>query len=197
MPEIASPLLGAAAPPRAPSPSGPAPLRLSETRPAGLTQLAGWEGFDAAAAALLGGVGFADAGDYRIARESGGLILFRIGPDKLWLLSEGPSLDAATPEDERLVALDLGHARTRLVVDGPAAEALLARLAPIDFRRDALPPGGFVQTGVHHVGVLIHRRSQERFDLLTPVTWARSLWESISVAATPFGYETAAAERRS
>lgn len=42
--------------------------------------------------------------------------------------------------------------------------------------------------GIHRVGVLIHRTSEARFEIFTPVTWARSVWELLCLNATPFGY---------
>ncbi len=68
------------------------------------------------------------------------------------------------------------------------AEEVMARLAPIDFRASSMPVDSFVQTGIHHVGVLIHRTTEMQFEILTPVTWARSVWELICLNATPFGY---------
>ena len=46
----------------------------------------------------------------------------------------------------------------------------------------------FVQTGIHHVSVLIHRKNEMEFEIFTPVTWARSVWELICLNAAPFGY---------
>ena len=75
-----------------------------------------------------------------------------------------------------------------IIVDGTAAEEVMARLAPIDFRASSMPVEGFVQTGIHHVGVLVHRSDKMQFEIFTPVTWARSVWELICLNAAPFGY---------
>ncbi|MEL6977789.1 MAG: hypothetical protein AAGM38_03805 [Pseudomonadota bacterium] len=194
--QIASPLALTTAPSDAPSAAGAAALRISEARPSALWQLAGWEDFEAAAHPPLAALGFTDSGDYRRARQSGAIGLFRLAPDRLWLTADGPQADAAIEEacagaaGPALAVLNLSHSRTRIAVEGDDAEALLARLAPIDFSPGAFPIEGFAQTGAHHISVLIHRPQEARFEILTPVTWARSLWEAICAAATPFGYET-------
>ena len=61
-----------------------------------------------------------------------------------------------------------------IIVDGTAAEEVMARLAPIDFRASSMPVEGFVQTGIHHVGVLVHRSDEMQFEIFTPATWARN-----------------------
>lgn len=159
-----------------------------------LLQIAGWDGFEAAVLPALKKLGFSDLGTYQTARQHKGMWLFRIAPDRLLIAGQlaeklpGDLLD--TPD---LAVLDLGHARAKITVEGPAAENLMAHLAAVNFRQSALPAGDFVQTGIHHVGVLIRRSAEARFDIFVPASFARSIWELVCLNATPYGYDVAPA----
>lgn len=155
-----------------------------------LIQIAGWDDFMSEVSSGLKLLGFNDVGGYRNCQYSDEICLFRTAPDRVLILGQpigGLSNDLT--DSKSLAVLDMSHTRTRIVIDGHAVEQVLARLAPIDFRVTAMPAGSFIQTGVHRVGVLIHRTSQTRFEILVPVTWARSVWEIICLNSTPFGYD--------
>lgn len=165
-------------------------VSVSETPVIGLVQIAGWGNFDATVLPRLNDLGFSDAGDFRQCRRANDVHLYRISPDRVLIAAPSPiTLPASLQSNTSLAVLDLSHARVRIAIEGPAAEEVIARLASIDFREAAMPVGNFVQTGIHHVGVLIHRTSADRFEILVPFTWARSIWEIICLNAAPFGYD--------
>ena len=123
--------------------------------------------------------------------------LYRIAEDQYWLVTQDPSAAAAlasaiAPQVATITALD--HARIRLVIEGAAATALLARLVTIDLRPTAFPAGCFAQTGVHHAGVLLERSGAERYEMYVLRTYAVSTWEWIVDAAMPFGYDIIGAQ---
>ncbi len=190
MPDIRSPLAACLQPGRngADFANGPG-LTLSET-PVALVQIAGWDDFDNAVLAGLRSLGFAGVGTFRHCLRASDTQLYRISPDRVLIASVSPvALPDSLLNTSSLAVQDLSHARTRISVQGPAAGDVMARLAPIDFRAGTMAVDDFVQTGIHHVGVLIHRTSAKRFDIFVPVTWARSIWEFICLNATPFGYD--------
>ncbi len=163
-------------------------LQLSEGPAGGLLQLAGWDNFETAVAPALAQFGFAGLGGYRAAQSQGEATAFRIAPDRLLLRhrASAPLLAAAeTLDPATCCSLDLSHARWVFTIAGPAGPDLLARLLPIDGSPEALPVGHFAQSGLHHVGVLLHHRAETAWDLLVPVTWADSLWDYLCEAATP------------
>jgi len=172
-------------------------LVLSEQAPGTLVQLAGWRDFAEVSASALVSLGFDGLGDYRTVRMAADALCFRIAPDKLLFLhqdrevlfSSFKKLDPA-----RTPIIDLSHARWIVEVEGRVAEALLARLAAIDFSLSVFPEGTFMQTGIHHVGVLIHRISVEKFQIFVPVSWVGSLWELIRDTAQPFAYRVETAK---
>ncbi|MCG8544997.1 MAG: hypothetical protein MJE12_12390 [Alphaproteobacteria bacterium] len=192
MPDLRSPLaMHATAGVYGAAPAGGMPLILAESAPGALAQIAGWDDFADAAAPALERLGFDGLGDYRMARQSGSATCFRIAPDKILLRhGDAASLSDALAllDDARAPALDLSHSRWLIRIEGPAAADLLARLAPVDFDTAAFAAGGFVQTAIHHVAVLIHRVGPETFEVYAPVTWAASLWHLICDTAAPFGY---------
>ncbi|MEM9631656.1 MAG: hypothetical protein AAGA50_10050 [Pseudomonadota bacterium] len=152
----------------------------------GLWQLAGWSGFEAAAEPVLKRLGFVDAGTFREARRSESATAWRIAPDKILLETADELGDEQSAE---LAVLDLGHARTAITLTGPAARELLSQLIAIDVSPAAFRPGEFLQTGIHHIGVLIHCLEVDRFDILVPGTWAESVWEVLFDNALPHGVE--------
>jgi len=123
--------------------------------------------------------------------------LYRIAEDQYWLVTQDP---AAAPALARAIApqvatiTPLNHARIRLVIEGEAAAALLARLVTIDLRPAAFPAGCFAQTGVHHAGVLLERSGAERYEMYVLRTYAVSTWEWIVDAAMSYGYDIIGAQ---
>ena len=98
--------------------------------------------------------------------------------------------DAIIPDTNNvdLTVVDLSHARTVIRIEGDVARELLARLASVDFSPEIFSVGQFVQTGMHHIGVLIERIDETCYDIFIPVTWAASIWGIITLHAGQFGY---------
>jgi sarcosine oxidase subunit gamma len=116
----------------------------------------------------------------------------RIAPDQYWVLGGESGLDtrlrSAIPADSGSVT-SLDGARTRLLIEGPAARALLSRLVSVDLDPTVFPVWGFAQTGIHHVGGLLFRVSEDRYEFFALRTFAASTWEVLLDAARSFGYE--------
>lgn len=191
MVDRASPLANALKPgrfgARVPAQAG---LVLAEQLPKELIQIAGWSGFEKQVMPGLKAMGFQNLGDYRTCSLAKGMRLYRLAPGRVLISSDATiQLPSVMRHNNELAVLDLGHAQSRLVIQGVAVEELMARLAPIDFRISAMKVNNFVQTGIHQIAVLIHRTAKLRFEILAPITWARSLWEFICLNAAPFGYD--------
>ena len=126
------------------------------------------------------------------AAAAGGHLVMRIAPDQYWVLSGESGLDArlrsAISADAGSVT-SLDGARTRLLIEGRPARALLGRLVAIDLDPTVFPAGGFAQTGIHHVAGLLLRASDDRYEFFAPRTFAASTWEVLIDAAHSFGYE--------
>ena len=133
------------------------------------------------------------------AAVKGDHLIMRIALDQYWVLGGEDSvleerLRSAIPTDAGCVT-SLDGARTRLLVEGQGARALLSRLVAIDLDPTVLPVNGFAQTGIHHVGGLLLRVSEDRYEFFALRTFAASTWEVLLDAARPFSYEIVLPER--
>ena len=194
MPELHSPLAAIAKPGRygSAAKSAKTGLVLTEHAPPDILQIAGWADFEGAVAPLLDHLGFPGIGDYRTTQSKEDRHLFRLAPDRLWLLGDTkPDLpDELTPAGS-LTTLDITHARWIIEASGPAFEDLLHRLAPIDFRESHFPAGTFAQTAIHKTSVLIWRHAPNRARIYCPTSGTHALWSFIADTAAPLGYEVA------
>jgi sarcosine oxidase subunit gamma len=169
-------------------------LRLGEITHTHLVQLGVYPGGAArVAAGVLPILGEPLPDSSVCAAVAGDQLIMRIALDQYWVLSGGDSglekrLRSAIPTDAGCVT-SLDGARTRLLVEGEAARALLGRLVAIDLDPTVFPVNGFAQTGIHHVGGLLLRASDDRYEFFALRTFAASTWEILLDAAHPFGYE--------
>lgn len=172
---------------------GPTELRREDTRtgaPAllvrkapgqALVQVAGWrESFGTVTANLSGILGCNLPADTRKAVQADEITAFMVGPERLWLAAPlereiMARLHGAFTSDQAVVT-DLSHSRTAIRLSGPQAAALLARAVAVDLDERELPVDGFAQTGLHQVGVLLHRQAADVFELWVPRSYAASLW---------------------
>lgn len=137
-----------------------------------LTQLAGWDNFNDAANTALRAQGLSLPNHYSIPVRRGRTTVWRIAPDRVLVRSD-TALRFESSND--LVVLELSEARICLMLDGAGAAGLLSRVIALDFSEAGFPVGAFVQTALHHVGVLVDRVERDRFAILIPTTWATSL----------------------
>ena len=168
-------------------------LRLGEVADTCLLHLGVYPGGAARVAAAASSVLGGQLPDSSVrAAVTGGHLTMRIAPDQYWVLGGESGLDArlrsAIPADAGCVT-SLDGARTRLLLEGRAARALLGRLVAIDLDPTVFPVSGFAQTGIHHVAGLLLRANEDRYEFLAPRTYAASTLEVLLDAARSFGYE--------
>jgi methylglutamate dehydrogenase subunit D len=118
--------------------------------------------------------------------------LLNVAPGQHWLVTTDAAVcDAVCAALPAAVgsATELSHGRVRVAVSGAEVPALLAKGIAVDLDPAVLGVGQFVQTGLHHVGVLLHRTAPTSYELYLPRTFAVSLWEWLCDAALADGYE--------
>ena len=164
-------------------------ITLGERPVRDLWQIAGWGDFEAAAIEVLSDLGLDGLGSYFLASKAKGRTAWRIAPDKILIENAG---DLSGHMSADLATLDLSHARTAILLSGTQARDVLSQLIAIDVTEAAFSEGRFLQTGIHHVGVLIQCMEQNAFEIYVPVTWAETVWEVICENAKPFGVEIVA-----
>ena len=172
-------------------------LTLGEQRGWSLIQLAAFATtlaqLEQAAAPLLGAALPTRVGE---AIGAGQRQLLKTGPEQFWIL--GPATDdlaarlQAAVDPSTGVVTPLSHSRTRIIVEGAPARELLIQGIPLDLHSDVFRPGQFALTGLHHTPVLLLRSAQERYEIFAMRTFALSVWEWLTDAALPWGYEVAA-----
>ena len=86
----------------------------------------------------------------------------------------------------------LSHSRTRITVEGPSAWELLAKGIPLDLHWEVFRQGQFALTGLHHTPVLLLHSAANRYEIFAMRTFALSVWEWLTDAALPWGYDIAA-----
>ena len=174
-------------------------LRLGEVRGWSLVQVALFPSTMAdlgpAAGAALGIAGLpAEIGR---AAQAGDRQILKTGPEQFWIV--GPASDsdlarrlqAAVPPAMGAVT-PLSHGRTRIFLEGEAAREVLAKGIPLDFDPSVFTVGQFALTGLHHTPVLVHRTAEARYEIYAMRTFALSVWEWLTDAALPFGYDVQA-----
>lgn len=147
-------------------------VNIREVELGSLTQIAGWEDFASAAGKKLASVALTLPDSYRLPARLSGTTVWRIAPDRALVRSDVPLISFDSPD---IVTLDLSDARVRLELAGAGAVDLFSRVIAVDFSATAFPVGTFAQTSLHHVGVLVDRVGDEKFELLIPTTWATSI----------------------
>lgn len=117
--------------------------------------------------------------------EAGGRRVFHTAPRQYWIV--GPEGDDT---GRRLagaaIVTPLSHSRTRIFIEGPAAQEVLIKVLEIDLHETALQPGMFAMTGLHHTPILLHRVSATRFEIYPMRTFALNAWECLADAALEF-----------
>jgi len=93
--------------------------------------------------------------------------VLRVAPSQFWILDEAP-------ETIQCYVTPLSSSRTRLLLEGENARALLNSCAAVDFSK--ITRNHYVMTGIHHVPVLVHCIGKNQFHLYVMRTFALSIW---------------------
>jgi len=96
-----------------------------------------------------------------------------------------PEKLAATLDPNVGCALNLTAGRRRFRLQGPWLREVVSKLVAIDPDGAQLAPGRAVQTGIHHVPVLMLRRAEDCL-ILVPRSLAQSVGEWIEDACLDF-----------
>jgi sarcosine oxidase subunit gamma len=169
-------------------------LRLGEVRGWSLVQIAAFAStlseLEQAVKSFLGTVLPTSIGE---VVTDGARRLMKTGPEQFWIV--GPAADDLAEGLQAAVVATIGavtplsHSRTRIFVDGDGARELLAKGIPLDLHPAIFRVDQFALTGLHHTPVLLHRSDENRYEIYAMRTFALSIWEWLTDAALPFGYE--------
>lgn len=157
-------------------------LTIAEDRGFTLTQAAGLSAdFEKILTGLVGEL----PAKVGTATEANGRTLMRVGPQQFWIVG-GERDDLAPKLAKVCAATPLSHSRTRILLDGAPARAVLAKGIAIDLHESVFTPGTFALTGLHHMPLVVHCTGPQRFHLYAMRTFALCVWEWLTDAALEF-----------
>ena len=133
-------------------------MTLSEAEAAPITWIASFRGQEAGVAAELGKLGLGLPAPGELLEGKGARAVWA-GPGQALILGA-----AVTPTGAAVA--DQSDAWTWLVLDGPGARAVLARLVPADLRDKAFPEGRAMRTLLFHMTATLIRSGPERSEIL-------------------------------
>lgn len=148
--------------------------RLSEVDPGPVTSVAPHRGREAAVARTLGA-----------AFPSPGRVE-RIGEARLAWVGPGRALLIGRPPPDGLAAdaavVDQSDAQAVLLLEGPRARDVLARLVPLDLRDAAFPEGATARTLANHMAVTLSRVGPDGYEVMGMRSMAATLVHEIGTA---------------
>jgi heterotetrameric sarcosine oxidase gamma subunit len=118
--------------------------------------------------------------------------VYRIAQDQYWVVTCDATLPgqllAAIAQDIGTVT-SLSHARVRVRVSGAPARSMLAGVLAVDLHPTRFKVGEALQTGMHHLPVLVERTDEDSYEFYFLRTFAQTLWEWLTDAALRYGYD--------
>ena len=151
-------------------------VTLSETRVGPITSVAAFAGQDKAVAVGLKAFGLTFPAPNRFT-EKGPARLVWTGRDQAFLIGVAPDGLAAGA-----AVTDQSDGWACLRLDGAGAEAVLARIVPIDTRLAAFPKGHAARTPFNHMSSILMRVGPATFDILIFRSMARTAWHEVETA---------------
>jgi sarcosine oxidase subunit gamma len=88
---------------------------------------------------------------------------------------------------------DVSHGRVIVRIEGVAALILLAKGCTLDLHSRCFQKGKCAQTSIANVNILLHRIEECIFDIYIGRSYALHFWQWLTISASEFGYEVAAA----
>lgn len=109
------------------------------------------------------------------------------GPARIIWAGQGRALLCGVEPPLSLTAIaaltDQSDAQAVVQIDGVAAEAVLARLVPVDLRAAALAPGQTVRTMLGHMTASVTRTGPQAFEIMTMRSMGATLMHELTEAA--------------
>lgn len=159
-------------------------VTLSERMPEAITSIAPFRGRQAEVSAALGETGLAFPAP-GTSQTAGGATIQWTGRDQAFLLgpAPGPVPGAALTDQSDGWAV--------LVLEGADAEAVLARLVPLDLRASAFPEGAAARSMLFHMPLALRRSGPQVFELMVFRSMVASAVHDLDRAMTSVAAQSA------
>jgi heterotetrameric sarcosine oxidase gamma subunit len=164
-------------------------LTLVRDQPGALIEAAAWPGSETTIDDIVrSALGRTIPNCGRIASQAGLQTVFRIAPQRIWIVTDD-SADQAAELLESLrhaegAVVDLSHSRGRVEIRGAGALDIVDQLTAVVLGDGRLPVGGFAQTHIHDANVLVHQRGEQAIAIYAPATLLESVVDAAKHAAT-------------
>jgi len=122
----------------------------------------------------------------KTSARQGGVSALWLGPDEWLIVDEGETAESLATSDgplaEALVAVsgiavvDISHRNVGIVVDGPAAEAVVAAGCPQDIRPVSFLVGACSRTVLSKAEIVLWRTGEQRFEIECWRSFADYVW---------------------
>lgn len=141
-----------------------------------MTSVAPFQGQDGAGAKVLKSMGLTFPAPNSTSTADD-VTLIWTGRNQAFLLNADPA-----PLAGSCALTDQSDGWAALVLSGPGAEAVLARLIPVDLRAEAFPVGHTARSGLNHMSLILWRTGPFAFTVLVFRSMARTAWHEIEDA---------------
>ncbi|MEF2550468.1 sarcosine oxidase subunit gamma [Aurantimonas sp. A2-1-M11] len=122
-----------------------------------------------------------------------GLSALWLGPDEWLILDEGEAADSLTEGEgpvsaalagvSGIAVVDISHRNVGIVVEGPAAEAVIAAGCPQDIRPVRFPVGACSRTILSKAEIILWRTGEQRFEIECWRSFGDYTWSFLVEAA--------------
>ena len=169
-------------------------LRIGEVSDWTLLELAGFPGLEKELAHTLRlYLGIDPPARVGVAVTLRGLQWFKTGPAQFWIIADAQeqALEALAGAMTTTLCASTGlsHSRTCIFIEGEAARDVLARGVATDLHPDVFEIDHYALTALQSTPVMLHRCSVDRFHLYVMRSFALTIWDWLTDAAWPFGYD--------
>ncbi len=165
-------------------------VRLSEIRPGSILQIQAWPETAVTVRRVIAELLGTETPPLGQASAGRGVTVAAIAHGRYLLAGDASDLvqkfEAALPSADAAVS-DISHGRVILRLEGEAAAEVLSTSVALDLDLSEFPAGRVAQTMIHHVDVLIHRRTETHFELWVLRSFAESLAEWLLDQGLAFG----------
>lgn len=194
---MAEPLITTHVPPGLPagmlSVPGDGLLSIAERPVGAIVQVAWWPDGRAALDAALATAGLPPSPEPGTSTERDGTLALDAGPGRMLLIGTADLVGRVEAVLDGAVGTvtDLSQSRVRIALDGSRARDVLTKGTSVDLRDRSFTVGAVAWMAVHGMGIVLHRRERDGFDVLVYRGFARALAEWLNEAARPDGLPTA------
>lgn len=129
----------------------------------------------------------------KTSARQGGVSALWLGPDEWLIVDEREAAESLAALDgplaEALAAVsgiavvDISHRNVGIVVDGPAAEAVVAAGCPQDIRPVSFPVGACSRTVLSKAEIVLWRTGEQRFEIECWRSFADYVWTFLAEAS--------------